>query len=130
MTPPSARKPADALPPELFPRLARNAPLLLIISAVGVALGALVLIAAAGIAILWDAPLAYAAAGMVFFLSSLMLTPSIHLFYYRIEVLDAASAPNPDSLTRVLRQQVRFWRFIGMAAIVWMAMIGLTVVSR
>jgi hypothetical protein len=123
------RKPADALPPELFVRLARNAPLLLIIGSAGVAIGLLVVSAAAGVASYWDFPLARAVAAMVFFVAALILTPSIHVLHYRAEVLKAAAAPGSDALTRVLRQQVRFWRFVGVATILWLAIAGLGALS-
>jgi hypothetical protein len=118
------------LPAELFPRLARNAPLLLTIGSVGLTFGLLLLVGAIGIAFKWEAPLAKAVAGVVFFLATLFLTPSIHLLYYRIEILNALSTPSPESLAKVLRQQVRFWRFVGVAAILWMAMIATSALLR
>jgi hypothetical protein len=76
-------------------------------------------------AFLWDFPLAMALGAMVFFMASLVLTPSIHLLRYRTMVLRAAAAPGGEAFTNVLRQQVRFWRFVGVGTIIWMALAGL-----
>jgi len=119
------RKAAEALPPELFSRIAHNAPLLLIIGSAGVLIGALILLGAAWMAFLWDFPLARALGAMVCFMASLVLTPSIHLLRYRTMVLRAAAAPGGEAFTNVLRQQVRFWRFVGVGTIIWMALAGL-----
>jgi uncharacterized membrane protein len=124
MTLPSSRRSADALPVELFARLARNAPLLLTIGSVGVTIGLLIVIAAAGIAVLWETPLAKAAGAVVFFTASLFLTPSIHLLHYRSEIIEAAANPSSEAFTKVLRQQLRFWRFICVAVILWMALMA------
>jgi hypothetical protein len=124
-TPRPVRKPTNVLPPELFTRLARNAPLLLTIGSVGVTIGALIVLTAVGIGVFWEVPVAKAAAAMVFFMASLILTPSIHVLYYRAEILSAAAAPASEAFTKVLRQQVRFWRFVGVATILWMAIAGL-----
>lgn len=113
---------------EFFTRLARNAPLLLLIGSAGVLVGLLTLATAAGVAFFWDFPLAKAAGGVIFFMASLVLTPAIHILYYRAEVLAAVAAPDGDSITKVLRQQVRFWRFVGVAVILWIALVTIAAV--
>ncbi|HEV7765898.1 MAG TPA: hypothetical protein VGQ76_12920 [Thermoanaerobaculia bacterium] len=124
MASPTLRKPDDVLPPEYFSRLAANAPLILAIGFVGLLFG--LVVAAFAVLLLFQVDFP-AAAGMVFFMASLILTPSIHLLHYRAEIVRASTADG-DALARVLRQQMRFWRFIGVSIIVWMTMVGIAVV--
>lgn len=113
------------MPPEFFPRLAANAPLILTVGAAGLLFGLAIALGAVWLFFMADFPVAKAAAGMVFFMASLILTPSIHLLRYRAEVVSAAMQPEGDVLMKVLHQQMRFWRFIGVATIVWVTIVGI-----
>lgn len=126
----ATRKAPEALPRELFPLMARNIPLLRVISSasflitLGGALVSLVTILRLGLS---GALLRFALA-MIFFQTAFAITPAIYLRRYQQLLAEAAENPEGASLAAVLQQQRRYWRFISMIVLLMLAFIVIPIV--
>jgi disulfide bond formation protein DsbB len=124
------RKPPETLPPELFPLLARNRAMLLFIGWSGIA-GSIILFSIAMRQLDPGLPpaLQHALISLRFFGATLNAVPAIHLLRYAAAITHALDHPSGDALTLALRQQRRYWRFIGVTIIVYLLAVAVAVAA-
>jgi len=116
---------AEELPARLFARLAASRRPVRIVSIFSFVVAILVFAAGA----FADRPLWSPFVMLTVFYACLWLTPAIYLFRYSRAIDHALSSPDAPAIERVLRQQLRYWRFAGGYAVVHLLLMIATAIK-
>jgi hypothetical protein len=120
--PPRATRPGILISGEMFARLVQLRPALFSLAICGVATLILFLGVTAAIRLperIADYSATAALVTTFVLIAALGLVPVVHLLRYAETIRKAEAMRSSASIEAVLRRQLRLWRFIGVASIVW-----------